>query len=93
MVSKDQESGSRLTGRFWFVIFWEIIVKISARAESSEGLARLHSLLPRCCTCGTSLVAQWLRLRVSAAGCEGSIPGQGTKILHAALRSQNNTMS
>ena len=33
---------------------------------------------------GTSLVAQWLRLRAFTAGGTGSIPGQGTKIPHAA---------
>ena len=32
---------------------------------------------------GTSLAVQWLRLRASNAGGEGSIPGQGTKIPHA----------
>ena len=31
----------------------------------------------------TSLAVQWLRLRASIAGDVGSIPGQGTKILHA----------
>ena len=31
---------------------------------------------------GTSLVVQWLRLHASTAGDTGSIPGQGTKILH-----------
>ena len=31
---------------------------------------------------GTSLVVQWLRLHASTAGDMGSIPGQGTKILH-----------
>ena len=35
---------------------------------------------------GTSLVVQWLRLRASTAGGMGSIPGQGTKILHAMRR-------
>ena len=33
---------------------------------------------------GTSLVVQWLRLLTSTAGDTGSIPSQGTKILHAA---------
>ena len=33
---------------------------------------------------GTSLVVQWLRLQASTAGGTGSIPGQGTKITHAA---------
>ena len=33
---------------------------------------------------GTSLVIQWLRLCASTAGGAGSIPGQGTDILHAA---------
>ena len=37
---------------------------------------------------GTSLVGQWLRLHASTAGSAGSIPGQGTKIPHAALLSQ-----
>ena len=37
---------------------------------------------------GTSLVVQWLRLRASTAGDAGSIPGWGTKILHAAWCSQ-----
>ena len=32
---------------------------------------------------GTSLVVQWLRLRAPTAGGTGSIPGRGTKILHA----------
>ena len=36
---------------------------------------------------GTSLVVQWLRLRVPNAGGVGSIPGQGTKIPHAAWHS------
>ena len=33
---------------------------------------------------GTSLAVQWLRLCASNAGGTGSIPGQGTKIPHAA---------
>ena len=37
---------------------------------------------------GTSLAVQWLRLRASTAGGMGSIPGQGTKIPHAALHGQ-----
>ena len=37
---------------------------------------------------GTSLVAQWLRLRASNAEGAGSIPGQGTRIPHAMRRSQ-----
>ena len=35
------------------------------------------------CILGTSLVAQWVRLRAPNAGGPGSIPGQGTKIPHA----------
>ena len=40
---------------------------------------------------GTSLAVPWLRLRASNAwgvGGAGSIPGQGTKIPHAAQRGQ-----
>ena len=33
---------------------------------------------------GTSLVVQWLRLHAPTAGGAGLIPGQGTKIPHAA---------
>ena len=36
----------------------------------------------------TSLVIQWLRLRVSNVGSVGLIPGQGTKITHAIWHSQ-----
>ena len=39
---------------------------------------------------GTSLIAQWLRLRASNAGGEGVIPGQGTKIPRAVWPSQNS---
>ena len=31
---------------------------------------------------GTSQAVQWLRLHTSTAGGTGSVPGQGTKILH-----------
>ena len=36
--------------------------------------------------CRTSLVVQWLRLSIPSAEGSGSIPGQGTKILHAPQR-------
>ena len=39
-------------------------------------------------TLGTSLAVQWLRLRTSTAGGTGSIPGRGTKILHAVWHGQ-----
>ena len=38
---------------------------------------------------GTSLEVQWLTFHTSTSGCVGSIPGQGTKIPHAAQRCQN----
>ena len=37
---------------------------------------------------GASLLVQWLRLHATSAGGTGSIPGQGTKIPHAACCSQ-----
>ena len=37
---------------------------------------------------GNSLVVLWLRLCASTAGGTGSIPGQGTKIPHAAQHGQ-----
>ena len=36
-------------------------------------------LLPKELICGTSLVVQWLRLRVPNAGGPGLISGQGTR--------------
>ena len=41
----------------------------------------------------TFLVSQWLGLLSSAAGGMGSIPGWGTKILHAAQCSQKEKNS
>lgn len=38
---------------------------------------------------GTSLVVLWLGLCISTAVGEGSIPGQGTTILHAMRCDQN----
>ena len=41
---------------------------------------------------GTSLVAQWRRLRAPKAGGPGSIPGQGTKShMHATTKSSHAT--
>ena len=40
---------------------------------------------------GTSLAVQWLRLCASNAGGAGSIPGQGTKIPHAAAWPKKQT--
>ena len=37
---------------------------------------------------GTSVVVQWLGLLTFTAGGPGSTPAQGTKILHAAMHSQ-----
>ena len=41
---------------------------------------------------GISLEVQWLRLRASTEGDTGSVPGQGTKILHAAQCGQNEPL-
>ena len=38
-------------------------------------------------TYGTSLVVQWLRRHTSMSGAAGSIPVQGTRILHTLLHS------
>ena len=41
---------------------------------------------------GTSLVAQWIRLRTPNAGSPGSIPGQGTRShMHATTKSLHAT--
>ena len=41
---------------------------------------------------GISLAVQWLGLCASTAGGVGSIPGQGTKIPHAAERGQKKAV-
>ena len=46
------------------------------------------TFINKVCRVETSLVVQWLRLWTSNAGDEGSIPGQGIKILHAARSDQ-----
>ena len=38
-----------------------------------------------------TLAVQWLGLHASTAGGTGLIPGQGTKILHAAWHGQKKT--
>ena len=52
--------------------------------------SRLHTLHRNYLKMGTCLAVQWLRLHASTAGGTGSIPGQGTKIPHAAWRGQKN---
>ena len=42
-----------------------------------------HFLTTKMKAPGTSLAVWWLRLHASTAGDEGSVPGWGTKILHA----------
>ena len=37
-----------------------------------------------------ALLVQWLRLHASTSGDTGSVPGQGTEILHATQRGQQN---
>ena len=48
----------------------------------------LHSVLCSNIEPGTFLVVQWLRLHAPTLGGVGSIPGQGTKILHAVQHGQ-----
>ena len=48
-----------------------------------------NSLDLKMLTTGTSLVLQWLRLRVSNAGEVDSTPGQGSKVPHAAWVTKN----
>ena len=45
----------------------------------------LEHSVPSECPLWTSLEVQWLVLYASTAGDEGSVLGQGTKILHAML--------
>ena len=56
----------------------EFFVSMWNEAVSNEFIKKLHP--------GTSLEVQWLRLQACNAGGPGSIPGQGTKILHTSTK-------
>ena len=56
----------------------EFFVSMWKEAVSNEFIKKLHP--------GTSLEVQWLRLQACNAGGPGSIPGQGTKILHTSTK-------
>ena len=56
--------------------------------ESSAGSREGGEATLRAGILGTSLAVQWLGLGASPAGGTGSIPGRGTKILHAVQRGQ-----
>ena len=52
----------------------------------------LHNAEKKETRCGTSLVAQWLRLRTPNAGGPGLIPVQGTRShMHATTKSSHAT--
>ena len=51
--------------------------------DSTEQNNLLIFLVSKIRVIGTSLVVQWLGVHASTTGGTGSIPGQGTKILHA----------
>ena len=50
----------------------------------------LNSQFKKSLVPGTSLVVQWLRLHAPSARGMGSIPGWGTKTLHATWHGQKN---
>ena len=54
-----------------------------------DAAGRVVKMVIKCFTLGTSLEVQWLRHQTSTAGGVGSIPGLGTKILHATWCNQN----
>ena len=54
-------------------------VVITARKEAISWQTGLRKICPNAGRYGTSLAAQWLRLRAPSAGGLGSIPGQGTR--------------
>ena len=56
----------------------------------STSTVSYHYLLLRILSIGNSLAVQWLGLHASTAGDKGSIPSQGTKILHAFSHDQIN---
>ena len=74
--SQPCEAAILNSNHFWILYMWE------------------GEYFPPClnyATFGTSLVLQWLRLCSPNAGGLSSIPGQGSKILHAATKSCINT--
>ena len=54
-----------------------------------DAAGRVVKMVIKCFTLRTSLEVQWLRHQTTTAGGVGSIPGLGTKILHATWYSQN----
>ena len=54
-----------------------------------DAAGRVVKMVIKCFTLGTSLDVQWIRPQTSTARGVGSIPGLGTKILHATWYSQN----
>ena len=66
-------------------------LKAKFSKEKEKGFLRISKAafyISRTKALRTSLAVQWLRLCTSNAGGMGSIPGQGTKIPHAAWCSQ-----
>ena len=58
---------------------WNFLMSAKWQPDRQRGNSQI-----RTAGAGTSLAVQWLRLHTSTAGVTGSIPGQGTKIPHAA---------
>ena len=60
-----------------------IAIALQSSAISVESKALSYFLRSRSMDEGTSLVVQWLRIRLPGHGDTSLIPGWGTKILHA----------
>ena len=68
--------------------WWATVCGVVKSQTKAEQLTLLLSMLIK--ILGTCLVVQWLRLRASAAGGMGLIPGWRTEILHAVQHRQKN---
>ena len=81
--------GRREEGSGWgtLVYLWQIHVDIW---QNQYNIVKLKNKIKfKKIYTGTSRAVQWLRLCASMAGGTGSIPSQGTKILHAIQCGQN----
>ena len=75
------------------VQIWTSVFVIPPSKDSSKFILSLNDLITQSFNkylLENSLEIQWLGLRASTAGGTGSIPGLGSKILHAAHQSQKN---
>ena len=90
-MPREGESGGNANGNG--VSLWDDVLKLImvVVAQLCEYILKTTELYTLNVHIGSSLAVQWLGLWSSTVGGTGSIPGRGTKILHATQHSQTKT--